>query len=458
MVNPKVSILIYVKNDESHIVKCIRSVMGQSLHDIEILVIDGGSTDGTLDKIEALVAEDDRIRVILSQPGVGIQFNTGLKISNGQYIGICESDDYIPSDMYERQYKIAEGYQLDVLKANVTRFCTSKKEEHRFLFSLSNDLMIYDKLLFPQEDFSFLKLGVNGFWSGLYRREFLTENNLYMNETDGASYQDTTFSFLTEAYAKKAYIMKEAFYCYRMDNPNSSINNPKKLSLLNTEYELLKDRLKIAEVWEKYKEVYLSWKLSGHLWFYDNLSNDIKNDYITFFYQDIINEIGNEEYTGSELSIKEKAIYITGHASFDEFKKYVSSVDADWLQTEKKLNQLILSEKILVFGAGNLGVIVNRYLNERNIKAEACLDNDTHKWNNNINDLLVLSPNEAVKKYPNAVYIIANATYDTQMKKQLMDLGVKEPYIIICNNYDMFLKKILIKTIKENARDKRGEV
>jgi glycosyltransferase involved in cell wall biosynthesis len=458
MVNPKVSILIYVKNDESHIVKCIRSVMGQSLHDIEILVIDGGSTDGTLNKIEALAAEDERIRLILSQSGVGVQFNTGLKVSNGQYIGICESDDYIPSDMYERQYKIAEEYQLDVLKANVNRFCLSEKEEHRFLFSLSNDLTIYDKLLYPQEDYSFLKLGVNGFWSGLYRREFLIENNLYMNETDGASYQDTTFSFLTEAYAKKAYVMKEAFYCYRMDNPNSSINNPKKLTILNTEYELLKGRLKIAEVWEKYKEVYLSWKLSGQLWFYDNLSIDIKNDYINFFYQDIINEIWNEEYTGSELSIKEKAIYMAGHASLNEFKKYISSVDFDWIQTEKNLNQLIISEKILIFGAGNLSLILNRYLNKRNIRVEAYLDNDKHKWNKNINDLLVLSPYEAVKKYPNAVYIIANATYDMQMKKQLINLGVKEPYIIVCNNYDMFLKKILIKAIKENVREKRGEV
>lgn len=451
MINPKVSILIYVKNDESHIVNCIRSVMGQTLQDIEILVIDGGSTDGTLAKIRYLIEEDNRIKLIISPSGVGIQFNTGLKIANGQYIGICESDDCIPSNMYERQYKIAEDYRLDVLKANVIRFCQSKKGEHNFLFSLSNDLNLYDKLLYPQEDFRLLKLGVNGFWSGLYRREFLIENNLYMNETDGASYQDTTFSFLTEAYAKKAYIMKEAFYRYRMDNPNSSINNPKKLSLLNMEYSLLKDRLKIAEVWEKYKEIYLSWKLSGYLWFYCNLSNEFKKDYIKLIYQDIKNEIKNEKYVGSELSVKEKTLYMVGHDSLYRFNKFISSVDDEWYDTEKKLSQLNLGKEILIFGAGNLSVIVNKYLSERNKNAEACLDNDPNKWNKVINDLLVLSPVEAVKKYPKAIYIIANATYDKQMKKQLIDLGVQELSIIVCNNYDMILKKVLIKTIKGNV-------
>lgn len=444
----KVSVLIYVKNDESHIEKCIRSVMKQSLHDIEILVIDGGSTDGTLERIETLKAEDERIRLIFSYPGVGIQFNTGLKMAGGKYIGICESDDYILYDMYERQYAIAEIYQLDILKANVIRFCEAGEKEYRFPFSLSNNLMIYDTLLNAKEDFRFLKLGVNGFWSGLYRREFLLDNNIYMNETNGASYQDTTFSFLTGAYAKKAYVMKEAFYCYKMDNPNSSVNNPGKLSLLNNEYKILKDRLKAVGIWEKYKEVYLSWKISGYFWFYDNLSNETRDDYISLFYQDIREEIAEEEYSGIELSIKEQAIHKAGSTSFDEFKKYIKSVDDIWLDTEKRLSQLDLKKNFLIFGAGNVGMLVNQYLKERKKAAVAYLDNNSGNWNKYINNLLVISPDVAVKKYQNAVYMIANASYEQEMKKQLIELGVRESNIVLCNNYDIFLKRVLIKTIK----------
>ncbi len=446
--NPKVSVLIYVKNDQSHIEKCIRSVMGQTLHDIEILVIDGGSIDGTLERIENLSSEDKRIRLISSESGVGLQFNTGLKMACGKYIGICESDDYICHDMYERQYEISERYQLDILKSNVIRFCEARGKEYRFPFSLSSDLTLYGTLLNPQEDFRFLKLGVSGFWSGIYRREFLLENSIYMNETDGASYQDITFSFLTGAYAKRVYVMREAFYCYRMDNPNSSINNPRKVSLLYDEYKMLKNRLKTAGIWERYKEIFLSWKLNGHLWFYDNLSDNIKNDYISLCYKDIRREIDEEKYREMELSIKEQATYRAGNASLDEFKDYIKSVDDTWLDMERKFDQLDLKKDILIFGAGNLGVLVNLYLKEKKKTAVACLDNDSRKWNNYINDLLVLSPNTAVKQYENAVYVIANATCEQEIKKQLIGLGLQESDIVICNNYDAFLKRVLIRAIK----------
>lgn len=457
MSNAKVSVLIYVKNDELHIEKCVRSVMEQSLCDIEILIIDGGSTDGTLGRIKALKAEDGRIRLIFSPPGVGIQFNIGLKAAGGKYIGICESDDYVASDMYEKQYEIAEKYQLDVLKANVNRFCEGGEKEYRFPFSLSNDLTVYDRLINPEEDFRFIKLGVNGFWSGLYRREFLLGNNIYMNETDGAAYQDTAFSFLSGVWAKRSYVMHEAFYCYRMDNPNSSVNNPGKLSLLNNEYNLLKDRLKTAGLWQKYKEVYLSWKISGCLWFYDNLSDEMKRDYISLFYKDIRKENSEEGYSGKELSAKEQIVCRLGNQSFDVFKEYVRSFDSVRVEMEERLRQLDLKKDFLIFGIGNMGVLVNQYLKERGKSAAACLDNNFEKWGTSFEDLLVMSPEKAVEKYGGAVYLVANASHENEMKVQLLELGVPATDIILCNNYDNFLKKILIKTIKISEASNREE-
>ena len=76
----KVSVLIYVLNDQPHIEKCVRSVMDQSLQEIEIILIDGGSTDRTPEIIEQLRQEDERIKLIQSDSGVGCQFNTGLRL------------------------------------------------------------------------------------------------------------------------------------------------------------------------------------------------------------------------------------------------------------------------------------------------------------------------------------------------------------------------------------------
>ena len=114
----KVSVITYVKNDVNHIEKCMRSVLDQTLRELEYIVVDGGSTDGTIDIINRLAESDDRIRVMTADIGVGKQFNTGLKAAKGKYIGICESDDFLKHEMYEKQYEIAEKYDLDYVLAD----------------------------------------------------------------------------------------------------------------------------------------------------------------------------------------------------------------------------------------------------------------------------------------------------------------------------------------------------
>lgn len=454
----KVSVLIYVLNDQLHIEKCVRSVMEQSMRELEILLIDGGSTDGTLEIIEQLQKKDRRIKLIRSEAGVGCQFNTGLQAAEGKYIGICESDDYLRPDMYTRQYEVAEKYDLDVLKANVLRFCENETgEEYSFLFSLSTDKTLYDTLLFPQEDRRFLRLGVNGFWSGLYRREFLEDNALRMNETKGASYQDITFSFLTELYAERAYVMSDAFYCYRMDNPNSSVNNPRKISLLSTEYGLLKGQLKQRGLWEQNKEIYWRWRTGGYFWFYDNLSEAMKAEYLTVLYQEIRDEMGSEGYLGTELEHKEKELCIVAGTSLREFMDFISEIDSGWKQTQQKINMLDLAENIVIFGTGNLGALVRCYLELRGKAAVAGIDNASWKWNKEINGLNILSPDEGTRRYPHAFYIIANAAHGWDMSKQLAQLGIGEEQIVICSNYDLFLKKILVDKIKSRESDENRD-
>lgn len=453
MNNIKISVLIYVLNDHIHIEKCVRSVMAQSIQELEILLIDGGSTDGTLEILRELQKEDARIRLLQSEAGVGRQFNTGLDAAAGKYIGICESDDYLLPDMYEKQYAIAEQYQVDVLKADVIRFCEKEKREYSFSFGLSADRTLYDTLIYPQEDERFLKLGVNGFWSGLYRREFLQENELRMNETGGASYQDITFSFLTELYAVRAYVMSEAFYCYRMDNPNSSVNNPKKISLLQKEYQLLKEQLKTRRRWETCKEIYWKWRMSGYFWFYDNLSEEMKTAYLPLLYQEIREEMEEESYTWSELSGKERALCEAGRGSFETLKHFIETDAAVWEQTQRKIKALEPGRDIVIFGMGNIGFLVNCYLEQGGMPAAAGIDNASWKWNQRINGILVLSPEACVKRFPDAVYIVANALHENEMKAQLEGLGVKEEKIIICNHYDLFLKRLLINKIKEDEND-----
>ena len=206
MENIKVSVLVYVLNDMEHIQRCVNSVINQTLQEIEILVIDGGSVDGTLEAVKTISENNSKIRILPSSPGVGFQFNTGLQAARGEYIGICESDDYLLPDMYEKQYKTAKKYQLDMLRADSKHFIETKEGEVAFFVALSKKQELYDCILDLTKDNRILQLGVNSFWSGLYRRQFLLEQKLFMNETRGAAYQDTTFSFLSSVKAKRVKI------------------------------------------------------------------------------------------------------------------------------------------------------------------------------------------------------------------------------------------------------------
>ncbi|MCM1087821.1 MAG: glycosyltransferase [Muribaculaceae bacterium] len=451
MINPKVSVLIYVLNDGIHIEKCVRSVMAQTLRELEILIIDGGSTDGTLEIVQKLQEEDSRIKIINSEAGVGVQFNTGLQAATGKYVGICESDDYILPDMYERQYTIARQYELDVLRANIIRFCEKDGKQYSFQFIMSTDQSLYDTVLYPQKDIRFLQLGVNGFWSGLYNRDFLMAHHLFMNETKGASYQDTGFSFLTQMCAGRAYIMSEAFYCYRMDNPNSSVNNPKKVDLLNREYQLLKENLKQRKCWEEYKEIYWKWRIDGYFWSYDNLSDDVKAEYLPVFYADIQEEMKAESYVGTELTGNARMLFDVCSLSFEEFQAFLRKKDILWKQAEEKINRLNGIDDVVIFGTGNIGFLVNCYLAQKGKKAAAGIDNASWKWGKVFNELLVLAPEEGVKKYPDAVYVIANALHAGEMQCQLEQMGISGERIILCNNYDLFLTRILIQNIKKDS-------
>ncbi len=446
----KVSVIVYVLNTVSYIEKCVRSVMNQTLREIEILIIDGGSTDGTLEIIEKLAAEDSRIRIIHSAPGVGLQFNTGVREAKGEYIGICEADDYILPGMYEYQYETAEKNKLDILRADANHFFETWDGKEIVLFTeLSKQRELYDKVLDTTKDMRVLRLGINSFWSGLYRREFLLEQKLFMNETKGAAYQDTAFYFLSVIQAKRVMLSKEAFYCYRLDNPGSSVNNPQRLTMLIDEYRLLKERLVKPGLFEKCKDIYFAWKVGGHLGFYDSLSKELRERYTALMYQDIYNDLASKEFSENELSARDQKIVGLVRLSERALREYLEDNYRSLNVLQRELENIQRDKGIVIFGSGNLGKLVCLYFSCTGGKAVAYADNNEALWGKPEGSVLVLGPEKAVQMYPEAFYIIANEKYSDVMREQLQQLGVENTHMTVCNNYGFFLKYILQKRLKE---------
>lgn len=439
----KVSVLTYVLNDITHIEKCIRSVRNQTMRELEILVIDGGSTDGTLEFVRGEAREDSRIRIISCGPGVGLQFNTGLREAIGEYIGICESDDYILPDMYEKQYEVAKQWELDYLKADMNYFFELNGEEIVFPVHIEGAGGLYDSLLFPRQDLRFLKLGIHGFWSGLYRREFLLSQNIFMNETKGASYQDTSFAFMAGMKAKRAMIKRDAFYCYRQDNPNSSVNSPQRVTRLIEEYLLLKKRLTEEGFFEEYKEVYLSWKVRGLLGAYSALPKGIKEECIYIIYKELLGEIKGGRYTEEALSPQDREAVEKVKETFEDFQQYLEKEDTAIDEMKRALIRIPKDRSIIVFGNGSIGELVRRYFVQQGKNLRGFIDNNKDLWSEEKEELPIISPERATKLFPDAVYVIANAVHYEAMRTQLEHLSIKDNQIIICNRLQVLLKQII---------------
>ena len=103
---PKVTVLVPTYNTEKYLAQNLDALVGQTLRDIEIIAINDGSTDGSLDIMRQYAARDARIRVIdKPNSGYGASLNLGIDEARGEYIAISEPDDYIERTMLAKMYK-----------------------------------------------------------------------------------------------------------------------------------------------------------------------------------------------------------------------------------------------------------------------------------------------------------------------------------------------------------------
>ena len=163
MSNPTVSVIITVYNAQEGIKQCLDSLLNQSFTDFEIILLNDGSTDNSLEVIKKYAADNDFIRVIDKEnEGVAKTRNKGIQLANGKYIVFIDNDDFVDSDYLERFYNEIDQEQLDIVLGGYKRV----NQEMKTLFK--QDL--------TQSEWS--KYIVVAPWARIYRTSFLTDNNI----------------------------------------------------------------------------------------------------------------------------------------------------------------------------------------------------------------------------------------------------------------------------------------
>lgn len=254
-----ISVIVPIYNVEAYLDQALKSVESQTYTNIEILCVNDGSTDASLQILEAHAKKNSRIKIINKENGgYGSACNAALNIAQGEWVGILEPDDYVLPNMFESMMNFLQGFEdapakannfakegapavnapttnapaseregtsaaattpIDIIKTPYWRICMPNTAEEQRLQCNYKGRIRPKTQPFTIEEAPHLLCHHPSIWSALYRRSFLTANNIRFKAIPGAGWADNPFLIETLCQAKHIIYLDEAFYCYRENTP-----------------------------------------------------------------------------------------------------------------------------------------------------------------------------------------------------------------------------------------------
>lgn len=229
---PLVSIIVPVYNVEKYLSECIDSILSQTYENIEIILIDDGSTDKSAEICDKYALEDKRVRVIRKiNGGVSAARNDGLQQANGQLIMFVDSDDWIDSETCGTAVSAMEESGADVVvwayisenngnqspkiifgSDTIFEGTDVKEKLHRRLFGLMDK-----ELAHPELADSLCPV-----WGKLYKKDLILNNNIsFVDLSEIGTYEDGLFNIEVFAKVEKAVYLNKCLYHYRKENTSS---------------------------------------------------------------------------------------------------------------------------------------------------------------------------------------------------------------------------------------------
>lgn len=362
----KVSVIVPVYSVQEYLAECMESILMQTLQDIEIICVDDGSTDRCVEMLDDYARKDPRIKVIhKSNTGYGNTMNVGMRAAEGEYIGIVESDDRILPNFYERLYDTAKKHDLDVVKSDAF-FCWEKLGYSYHLHYKALD-PYYDRVLTEKNRRVFYQFLMNT-WTGIYKRSFLEEHDIWHNETPGASYQDNGFWMQTMSFAKRMMCLSDAFYCYRQDNPGASVKDVKKVMAMSYEYDHIEKTLQEKHAGAEVLSICNYYRMARNYGNFYRIADECKRNFCERLMQDY------EKYASDiEGDLFLEPWYEKILKNPDEFCKRV-------IETKKSvLDKIAKEDGIYIYGAGVRGQSIFRHFCYMNLydKLEGFVESQT---------------------------------------------------------------------------------
>lgn len=224
-----VSVIVPICNVERFLEQALESIQNQTHENLEIICINDGSKDSSLEIIQRFAAQDERFIVVdKANEGYGATCNLGIGMARGEWISIIEPDDWIEPNMYAEMLSFVALFdeRVDIVKTPWTYVCQWDDPQKQYLDHGEIRYRIpTSRKPFTVERHPILIEAHPAIWSALYRRDFLNEKHIRFMELPGAGWADNPFLIETMCQADSIVYLDEPFYFYRTDLPGSTLNH-----------------------------------------------------------------------------------------------------------------------------------------------------------------------------------------------------------------------------------------
>lgn len=261
MNTPYFSIIIPFYNAQNYAAQCLDSIKAQNFSNWEVIVVNDGSTDGTVEILKEYINNDKRIILIdKSNEGVSVARNTGLKIATGEWVGFLDADDWFAEEALNNLYDISVSNKADIIGFNHFYNLRDKEWPHANLYPTyierDKEKKMYFVLdsLFPHYDRyknDVIVGSIRTVWDKIFKRSFLLHNDITFNESLKIG-EDSIFCFDAFSKANSIQYYNKFFVHYRLLNSSVTRKFSSGIDSINNQIlDLWKEKITSLNFWNE---------------------------------------------------------------------------------------------------------------------------------------------------------------------------------------------------------------
>lgn len=413
----KVSIVMPVYNAEKYIAESLNSLINQTYKHIQVICVDDGSSDNTINILKSFSIKDTRIQVLNTEHrGAANARNFGMQYAKGEYICFLDCDDKFESDMIEKMYDCADRNKADIVFCEYdTNF--EKKKSNYLEYVLKKYMDKYSEKIFQLKELPIdaMMYWITAPWNKMFRKDFLTKNSLLFQDLKSAN--DLYFSTMAFMLAEKIVHISDfkAMVHYRT-NIQTQISGNRTVkdvyAALKKVYDEMIERNLIETIYAQYFIHAFFHIMTGFL--RTKWKENECEEFYEYFVKRGMAELGLLQ--GNDMEVLK---------SYKDFVRLFrdNTCESQWYKEEKitvmqlenkginELQELCASNRVAVWGAGARGMAVINTLEHYSVRLNGIIDSNPDKQGKQIGEYMIQSY-DLLYKNTDVVIVTGKAVFD----------------------------------------------